>query len=87
LGIDYIVSAFKVSLWVIVQCDLDVVQDVIPSVVVPAMAFFAVPGVFDCVSVCIVDACSWLELVECVCEVGVGADEGCECKLHNKVED
>ena len=71
---------------VVLKCDLDVVQDDTSSVVVPAMVFFAVPGVFVCVSVCIVDVCSWLELVEHVCEVGVGADERCKCKCHNEIE-
>ena len=71
---------------VVLQGDLNVVQDDTASAVVPAMVFFAVPGVFGCVSVCIVGVCSWLELIECVCEVGVGADERCKCKLHNEVE-
>jgi len=56
------------------------------SIVVSTMVFFAVPGVFGRVSVCIVDACPWFELIERVCEVGVGADERCKCKLHNEVE-
>ena len=71
---------------VVLKGDLDVIQDDTVSAVVPAMVFLAVPGVFGRVSVCIVGACPWFELVECVCEVGVGADERCECKLHNEVE-
>jgi len=50
------------------------------------MAFFAVPGVFNSVFVCIMDVSSWFELVEHVCEVGVSVDEECKCKHHNKVE-
>jgi len=73
-------------LHVIVQCNLDVVQGDTALAVVSAMVFFTVPGVFSHVSVCKVDACPWLELVECVCEVGVGADKRCKCKLHNEVE-
>ena len=53
---------------------------------VPAIVFLAVPVVFVRVSVCEVDSCPWYELVVRMCVVGVGADEGCECKLHNEVE-
>jgi len=53
---------------------------------VPAIVFLAVPVVFIRVSVCEVDSCPWYELVVHVCVEGVGADEGCECKLHDEVE-
>jgi len=85
-SVDQVVSTHKVSVHVIIQCNLDIVQGAIPSAVVPAIGFLAVEGVFGGVSVCEVDASPWLELVECVCGVGVGADEGCKCKLHNEVE-
>jgi len=71
---------------IIVQCNLDAIQGDVASVVVSAMFFFAVEGVFEGVSVCIVDVSSWFELVERVCEVGVSVDEECKCKHHNKVE-
>ena len=86
MSVNLIVSSYEVSFAIEVEFDLNIVQDDIASVVVPAMAFFAVPGVFNGVSVCIVDVSSWFELVEHVCEVGVGADEECECKCHDKVE-
>jgi len=86
MSVNSVVSALEVSMLIILKCDLNVVQDDTASVMVPAMVFFAVPGVFGCVSVCIVDVCSWLELVEHMCEVGVGADERCKCKFHNEVE-
>jgi len=71
---------------IIIQCNLDVIQDAVLSAVVPAMVFLAVVLVFGGVSVCEVDVSPWFELVECMCGVGVGADEGCKCKLHNEVE-
>jgi len=37
MSVDYVVSTLEVSLCVIVQCDLDVVQDDVSSVVVPAV--------------------------------------------------
>jgi len=73
-------------LLVIVKCDLNIVQDGTISMMVSAIVFLAVPVMFIGVSVCEVDACPWLELVIHVCEVGVGADERCKCKLHNEVE-
>jgi len=63
-----------------------VVQGVAISAMVPTGFLFAVVLVFVHVSVSIMDLCSWFELVECMCEVGIGADEGCECKCHDKVE-
>jgi len=83
---DYVVSTLEVSLLVIVKCDLNVIQDGTISTMVSAIVFLAVPVMFVGVSVCEVDVCPWLELVICMCEVGVGADERCECKLHNEVE-
>ena len=53
---------------------------------VSAITFLAVPVMFVGVSVCEVDRCSWFELGKGVCEVGVGSDERCKCKLHNEVE-
>jgi len=73
-------------LLVIVKCDLHVVQDGNILMMVLAIVFLAVPVMFVGVSVCEVDVCPWFELVIRVCEVGVGADERCECKLHNEVE-
>jgi len=86
MSVNSVVSALEVSMLVVPKGDLDVIQDVTTSAVVPAMVFFAVPGVFYCVSVCIVGVYSWFELIEHVCEVGVGADERCECKFHDEVE-
>jgi len=83
---DYVVSTLEVSLFVIVECDLNVVQGDTISMVVSAIAFLTVPVMFVGVSVCKVDTCSWFELIICMCEVGVGVDERCKCKLHNKVE-
>jgi len=64
----------------------NVIQADAISAVVPAGFLSAEVVVFVCVSVCEVDPCSWFELVECVCEVGVGVDEGCKCKHHDNVE-
>jgi len=75
---DFIASAFKVSLRVVIQFDLDVVQSAVLSAMVPAIVFLAVPVVFVRVSVCVVDSCPWCELVVCVCVEWVGADEGRE---------
>jgi len=83
---DFILSTFKVSLCIIFQLNLDVVQGAVLSVVVPAIIFLAVSVVFVHVSVCEVDSCPWYEFVVHVREVGVGADEGCEWKLHDEVE-
>src|SRR6266850_1945405 len=85
-GVDFVASAFKVSLRVVIQFDLDVVQCAVLSAMVPAIVFLAVPVMFVRVSVCEVDSCSWYELVVHVCVEWVGADEGCEWKLHNEVE-
>jgi len=82
----FVLSTFKVSLCIVFQFDLDVVQSAILSAVVPAIVFLAVPVVFAHVSVCEVDSCPWYELVVHVCVERVGADEGCEWKLHNEVE-
>src|SRR6266850_1228316 len=82
---DFVTSAFKVSLRVADQFDLDIVQYAVLSAMVPAMVFFAVPVVFVCVSVCVVDLCPWYELVVRVCVEWVGADEGREWKLHDEV--
>jgi len=86
LSINLIVSSYEVPSSVEVEFDLHFIQGDVPLVVVPAIVFFAVPAVFVHVSVCEVDLCPWYKLVVRVCEVGVGADEGCECKLHNEVE-
>ena len=83
---DFILSAFKISLCVVFQFNLNIVQGAVLSTAIPAIVFLAVPVVFVCVSVCVVDLCPWCELVVCVCVEGVGADEGCKCKLHNEVE-
>jgi len=83
---DFVLSTFKVSLRVVFQFDLDVVQGAVLSAVVPAIVFLAVPVVFIHVSVCEVDSCPRYEFVVRMCVEGVGADEGCECKLHNEVE-
>jgi len=84
--VDSVVSSLEVSILVVLQCYLDVVQGGPISMMVSAIVFLAVPVMFVGVSVCEVDACSWLELVVHVCEVGVGVDERCECKFHNEVE-
>ena len=86
MSMDFILSTFKVSLHVVFQFDLDVVQGAVLSAVVPAIVFLAVPVVFVRVSVCEVDLCPWYELIVHVCVEGVGADEGCKCKLHDEVE-
>ena len=86
MSMDFILSTFKVSLHVVFQFDLDVVQGAVLSAVVPAIVFLAVPIGFARVSVCEVDLSPWFELVVCVCVEGVGVDEGCECKLHDEVE-
>ena len=52
---DFIVSAFKVSLRVVMQFDLDVVQCAVLSAMVPAIVFLAVPVMF--VRVCEVYEC------------------------------
>src|SRR6266850_2557858 len=83
---DFIVSAFKVSLCIVFQFDLDVVQCAVLSAMVPAVVFLAVPVMFIHVSVCEVDSCPWYELIVCVCVEGVSPDEGCKCKLHYEVE-
>jgi len=64
---DFILSTFKVSLHVVFQFDLDVVQGAVLSAVVPAIVFLAVPGVFVRVSVREVDSCPWCELIVRVC--------------------
>jgi len=86
LSVNLIVSSYEVPSSIEIEFDLHFIQDDVPLAMVPAMVFFAVPGVFGCVSVCVVGLCSWFELVEHMCEVGVGADERCKCKLHNEVE-
>jgi len=83
---DFIVSASKVSLHVVFQFNLDVIQCAVLSAMVPTIVFLAVPVMFVRVSVCEVDSCPWYELVVRVCVEGVSADEGCECKLHDEVE-
>ena len=85
-SMDFVLSTFKVSLRVVFQFDLDVVQCAVPSAVVPAIVFLAVPVMFGHMSVCEVDSCPWSELIVRMCVEGVGADEGCECKLHNEEE-
>jgi len=85
-SVDQVVSTHKVSVHVIIQCNLDIIQGAVPLAMVPAIVFFAVPVVFICVSVCKVDPRPWSELVEWMCEVGVGADERCKCKLYDEVE-
>src|SRR6266850_1500214 len=82
----FVFSTFKVSLHVVSQFDLDVIQCAVLSAMVPAIVFLVVPIVSTHVSVCEVDSSPWFELVVCVCVEGVGADEGCECKLHDEVE-
>jgi len=77
LSVNLIVSSYKVSSSIKVEFNLNIIQDDVTLAVVPAIAFFTVPGVFDSVYVCVVDVCSWFELVECVCVVGVGVDEVC----------
>jgi len=64
---DFVVSAFKVSLCVVFQFNLDVIQCAVLSVMVPAIVFLAVPVMFVYVSVCEVDSCSWYELVVRMC--------------------
>jgi len=83
---DFVISAFKVSLCIVFQFDLDVIQCAVLSVVVPAIVFLAVPVMFVRVSMCEVDLCSWYKLVVRMCVERVGADEGREWKLHNEVE-
>jgi len=72
---DFVSPTFKVSLRVIDQFNLDIVQCAVLSAMVPAMVFLAVPVVFIRVSV---DSCPWCELVVRVCVERVGADEGRE---------
>src|SRR6267142_5352471 len=85
-SMDFVSPTFKVSLRIVDQFNLDIVQCAVLSAIVPAMVFLAVPVVFVRVSVCVVDSCPWYELVVRVCVERVGADEGCEWKLHNEVE-
>ena len=67
MSMDFILSAFKVSLCVVFQFDLNVVQGAVLSMVVPAIVFFAEPVVFVHVSECVVDSCPWCELIVRVC--------------------
>jgi len=83
---DFVVSAFKVSLRVVMQFDLDVIQCTVLSAMVPAIVFLTVPIMFVRVSVCVVDLCPWYEFVVRVCVEWVGADEGREWKVHDEVE-
>jgi len=83
---DFVASALKVSLCVIVQFNLDVVQCAVLSAMVPAIVFLAVPVMFIRVSVCEVDSCPWYELVVRVCVERIGADEGRKWKFHDEVE-
>ena len=75
---DFVSPTFKVTLCVVDQFNLDIVQCAVLSAMVPAMVFLAVPVVFVRVSVCVVDSCPWCELVVRVCVERVGADEGRE---------
>jgi len=83
---DFVTSAFKVSLCVVAQFDLDVVQRAVLSAMVPAVVFFAEPIVFVRMSVCEVNLCPWYELVVRVCVERVGANEGHKWKIHDEVE-